>query len=462
MFVMIENEGWRPGAASPQKLFNTQNNYIMKSFLSLLFFTFLSLGLSAQAEISVIGTGFRAPIGIEVDADKNIWIAESGTGQADGAISVIWADGTIERVIDSLPSIFDAEANETQGSLKIQLLNDQYLAVFISEVGGELGSSILIYDRSGFQQGNASLRTSDALNAIHVGEQVIGRLGFAESNPYSLVDNGCEMLIVDAAANSIIRRDGLTGVMNVFATLSSKPNPLPFGPPFYEPVPTRILKDPNGGFLLSQLTGFPFLDGASNIYQVSSEGEVSVRDSNLTLVTDMRHHPSGDGILALQFAQFRGDSLPPFLFNSSMITHLKNDGSRDTIASGFGPSPGMAVNADGTIYVTHLFLGMVMQIQPMTTGIRERPRIAEEPLRIFPNPAGQATNISFFLEKPNALQLEVFDVSGRRMYQQNLGYLMAGEQKINLDMTAFEAQENGVYFVRLTGQGLQWIGRVVR
>lgn len=433
----------------------------MRTSILLLVAFFLPIFIFAQTDISIVAAELHSPVGIEVDADNNVWVAESGSGQDDGAVTVIWADGTVERVIDSLPSFFDAETNETAGPLRAQMINERYLAVFISETNDEYASSLLIYERDSIQPGRDALGVADALNAVNIGEQVLGRLGFAESNPYSLLHNGCDMMIADAAANSILRRDGLTGVIEVFAELPSQANPLPFGPPFYEPVPTRLLRDGEGGFLVSQLTGFPFVDNGANIYSISAEGEVSVRDSNLTLVTDMRHHPSGDGLLALQFAQFRGDSLPPFVFNSAMITHLKDDGSRDTIASGFGPSPGMAVASDGGIYVTHLFLGMVMRIDALVTDVKEQPVQREEPLRIFPNPAGNETTIGFNLEKGQLLELEVFDVAGRRLYRKDLGYRPAGEQQLRLDLTEVKGAVSNVYFVRVSGAGKYMMGRLI-
>ena len=55
--------------------------------------------LKAQPEITTIAAGLNAPIGIELDADGNLWVAESGTGQTDGSVSIIRPDGSVARVL---------------------------------------------------------------------------------------------------------------------------------------------------------------------------------------------------------------------------------------------------------------------------------------------------------------------------------------------------------------------------
>ncbi|MGB5102022.1 MAG: hypothetical protein WBO04_01720 [Steroidobacteraceae bacterium] len=55
-----------------------------------------------------------------------------------------------------------------------------------------------------------------------------------------------------AAAN------GKVETVAVFPTLA---NPLPFGPPAIESVPTAVARGPDGALYVGQLTGFPFVPG---------------------------------------------------------------------------------------------------------------------------------------------------------------------------------------------------------
>lgn len=432
----------------------------MKTFAFLICTLLATFPLLAQNDMEVVASDLRAPVGIEMDSNGNLWIAESGTGEDDGAISVIWADGTVERVIDNLPSFFDTETNEVAGPMRAHVINEQYLGVSAGEAPGALESTILIYALDSFQQGMDPLSADEVLHIIRFKDQT-RRLGFTESNPYTLVHDGCNMFVVDAAANAVLRRDGLTGVMTVFAEFPPQANPLPFGPPFIDAVPTRILENPDGGFIVSQLTGFPFVDDASKIYDVDASGQVTVRDSLFTLVTDLRHHPSGDGLLALQYARFHPDSLPPFLVNSSMITHLHDDGTRDTIATGFGPSPGMAVTSDTILYVTQLFAGTVLRISPMTTGLHRPGDVAVEQLRIFPNPANEEVTLSFDLQNASGIHLRIFDPAGRLIYSKDLGRLPAGEQQVLLDSRQFHQAGTKSYFISLVGEKEQQWGRLI-
>lgn len=124
-----------------------------------------------------------------------------------------------------------------------------------------------------------------------------------ETNLFNLtVGPAGDLFIVDAAANAIIRRQAGTGQLSVFATFDDLPNPTRVGPPTIDPVPTGIIYD-GRRFLVSSLTGFPFLPGLANIYQVDLAGNVSVYQGGFTSLVDiewgMHHQP-----LALEYATF--------------------------------------------------------------------------------------------------------------------------------------------------------------
>jgi hypothetical protein len=308
---------------------------------------------------------------------------------------------------------------------------------------------VLIYPFSAFAQGNPPLHPSDAAHVIHVGE-FVHRNGLPQSDPYTLVHDGCDMYIADAAANAIIRRDGLTGLLDFVATFPDEPNPIPVGPPFYQAVPTRILHNPDGGFVVSQLTGFPFIDGASKIYNVDDQGNVSVRHSDLTLVTDMLWSPDGDGLVVLQFARFSLDSVPPFILNSSMILHLHDDGTRDTLLSDFGPSPGMTRDENENYYVTNLFFGTVMKIENITTGFTDPNDTGKGRMVAFPNPANDILNVDFYLESSKEVTISLTDMSGRLVYEERLGLLAAGQQHHQLAVSQWSDLSSGLAHVILS------------
>jgi len=420
----------------------------MKHLITLLFLISTSIAYS-QTEVSVVAQNLLQPVGIDQGPEGTILIAEAGTGQDDGGVTAIHPLLGQVRVLTGMPSYFDTTTQEVVGPYRVQMLEGTLAAVFMSEVPGPLGSSVLIYDASTLLLGGGPLGPEDALHQIKVGEFVRSQ-GYEESNPFSLVHDGCDMYIVDAAANAIIKRDGLSGIMSIFATFDPVPNTAPFGPPMTDPVPTRIVQD-TAGFLVSSLTGFPFNDGASNIYRIDMEGNVSIADSGYTLVTDMAMHPAGDGCYALQFANFRMDSLPPFANGSALITHTNAQGLRDTVVSGFGASPGFIVNGDGSFYVTNIFAGTASLVKPTSTGLLYPDHDNIESIKVFPNPAREGINIQYDLPVSGESHVEIFNVLGQSIYRQELGFQTAGQQNIKLDIPGIKGVGQMYYLMLRSG-----------
>ncbi|HEY3296241.1 MAG TPA: T9SS type A sorting domain-containing protein [bacterium] len=67
-------------------------------------------------------------------------------------------------------------------------------------------------------------------------------------------------------------------------------------------------------------------------------------------------------------------------------------------------------------------------------------------LSCFPNPFNPTTTLSFTLPASSEVTLEVFDVLGRSVYQQNLGRMTAGEHQHRFDATTLSS---GIYFAKL-------------
>jgi hypothetical protein len=95
----------------------------------------------------------------------------------------------------------------------------------------------------------------------------------AESNPFGFSSDAVGGLaVVDAAGNSLLDV-AYDGTVSTLAVLAPRPNPLPFGPPMFEGVPTAVALGPDSDLYVSQLTGFPFPPGAANIYRYNDEND---------------------------------------------------------------------------------------------------------------------------------------------------------------------------------------------
>ncbi len=414
--------------------------------------------LQAQPTITPVATGLNSPLGIELDPDGNLWVAESGTGQSDGSVAIIRPDGSLEKFVEGLPSFFNPETGDIAGPQHAQFLGEDMIGVTMAPLPDSLERTILVFALEDYVPG-VPLGRDDVRSVIYVGKTVLKTLD--DSNPYTFVHDGCDLYIADAGADAIVRRVGLTGELKLFAQFPPVPNPLPFGPPFADAVPTRIIKDPDGGFYVSQLTGFPFIPGASKIWSVSEDGTVAPYDSNYTLVTDLAISPEDGGLLALQFGLF-DFSLPiPIIFNSALITHTHPDGSRDTLVSGFGPSPGMAVADNGVIYVTEIYTGRVLKIDNITGVWNPEAPGRPEDFKVWPNPASDAVNLDFKLPSSGAIHAEVYDIQGRLMLRKDLGRRVAGPNSARLAVSEIaRANVPHVVVVRLKGEGIDCTRKV--
>ncbi|HLU94459.1 MAG TPA: ScyD/ScyE family protein [Membranihabitans sp.] len=421
----------------------------MKQIFTLLL-AFLTTITFGQTEVSVVASNLKSPVGVSSGPNGALLIAEAGTGHDDGGVTILHPLLGQIKVLDSMPSYFDTLTQEIVGPYRVQMLEGLMAAVFISSVNGPLASSILIYDAAELEDIvllGGTLGPNDALHQINVGEFVLGQ-GYTQSNPFSLVHDGCDMYIVDAAANAIIKRTGLTGVLSVFAEFEDVVNPSGFGPPVTNAVPTRIVQD-TAGFLVSSLTGFPFVHGVSNIYHVDWEGNVTVRDSGYTLVTDMTLDPGGNGFYTLQFASFNQDSMPPFVNNSSIITHTDAEGNRDTVASGFGASPGFLLHEDGSFYVTNIFAGTLAKLEPTSTGLLRPDNDILKTIKVFPNPATDGIHLNYDLPAAGQTQIEIFNVLGQNVFKKDLGKQLAGPQSVRLDLPAITKNAGQMYYLFL-------------
>lgn len=422
----------------------------MKTFIFLLSCLFLNTITAQVTSYTVVADSLRLPAGLETDAQGRTWITESGYGFNDGAVSVLLPDGNVYPVITGLPSFFDTTTQEGIGPWHTLALPDNVLAVVVGASG-----QVLFFELAGFTPGvSAPLTPAHAAWTLEIRDFVLGQ-GLLESNPYSIASDGSgNLYVADAAANAIIKATS-SGQLSVFATFPDYPNPLPFGPPTVDAVPTRIIAKPGGGFYVCQLTGFPFLDGVSNVFAVDSTGAVSVYASGLTQLTDLALDANGD-LYALQVGRFVLDPMAPpgYAPNSATVTRIRPNGQQEVVAAGFGLSAGMALDAQGNIYTSEIGTGRVLQWEHLTTGTRHT-NIAINDFSIAPNPVATSTRMNFTLTTASTVQMRVLDVAGRIVSSKDLGRLAAGAHQTEWDANGLPA---GTYWVEMQTE----LGRVAR
>ncbi|HEV2806656.1 MAG TPA: ScyD/ScyE family protein [Chthoniobacterales bacterium] len=271
----------------------------------------------AQCPVTEVTTGLQAPLGIVLSKKGNLLIAETGNPNPNsGRISIVSSGGTRRTLIDGLPSGISSEGNEPSGPAGV-FLHDRtlYVAIGVGDAviagpvqGSEqpnpnpsspLLSSVLAIHFStavekntqGFsltmsqQQTLASRQPVTLTNSAN--EQITVELvanfpnytpdprpDFAgnvrNSNPFDLVAAGNHLYVTDGGQNVVYDVNLTSGAFTGLVAFPPVANPLPFGPPFVDAVPTGIAFS-DGQLLVTLFRGFPFAPGTSVVEKVNPQ-----------------------------------------------------------------------------------------------------------------------------------------------------------------------------------------------
>jgi hypothetical protein len=130
--------------------------------------------------------------------------------------------------------------------------------------------------------------------------------------------------------------------------LPQKVNPLPFGPPVYDAVPTGLAYNvPGDSLYVGELTGFPFPAGEAQIHELLGPSVVA---SGLTNIIDVAVAEDGT-LYALSFDIDGILNAGPF----GGLYRIESDGSATLLVSeGLVAPTGLAIGPDGAFYISNL------------------------------------------------------------------------------------------------------------
>lgn len=400
---------------------------------------FLAPAAPAQTwnEAEVVAEGLVVPLGVEVDAGGRVWVAEAGSGNDDGRVSVL-VDGALQPVIEGLPSVgFDGEVDGAA-----HLLLTEAAVWVIGGAGPEPAFDLLRFELAALTPGTP-VGPSAASFEADLGAWVLDQ-GYAESNVYAAVQAADGALwITDAAANALLRYEPGDRSRSVIAEFE----PVETGatPPVADAVPTGIALD-GDAVLVGTLTGFPFADGAAKVMSVASDGTVSTVRDALTVVTDVAVDPRDGLPVALEMARFTPQD--GYIPGTGRLVKLLDGGEEAVLADGLNLATALAFDADGTAYVTSLF-GQLVRIVSAPVAAEQDPEGALA-LSAGPNPFHHATRVRFDLDVPADVRLAAYDTVGRRVAVLAEGPHTSGPHEVSLDGEELAA---GVYVVRLKAGG---------
>jgi hypothetical protein len=262
---------------------------------------------SAQSSFEVVASGLDNPRHLSFSPTGALYVVEAGRGGSgpcvtahpnpdlgvfclgmSGAVTRVRDDGPDDRVLAGVPSII-SDSGETLGPSDIAFTGSQK---FVLSVG--IGGSDQF--RAGFGAQGALLGTLVTGKLKHGGfslfADVLANEAVAnpdgtdiDSNPVGLVRQGEGYILADAGGNAVVRASH----KGTFTTITPLP-PTSIGA---DAVPTSVVKGPDGAYYISQLTGFPFQQGAASIWRVVPGQAPTVYASGLTNLTDLAFAPDG-------------------------------------------------------------------------------------------------------------------------------------------------------------------------
>jgi DNA-binding beta-propeller fold protein YncE len=217
---------------------------------------------ACPAGMMVVASGLVHPRGMALAPDGALYVAEAGDDATGGRISRIGPDGASTVLVGGLPHSVNAGVEDV-GTAGVALRNGELYAVE-AEASGDLASSLFRLRSDGRAEKVADLLDFETrANPDGLG---------VESNPFGLLYEPSEdrFYATDGAGNSVVRIDPAGRVESVAAWLD-------------DPVPTGLVRGPDGALYVSLFGGFPHGAGGGRVDRIDRDGRISNVVAGLTM-----------------------------------------------------------------------------------------------------------------------------------------------------------------------------------
>lgn len=338
------------------------------------------------ADWTVVASGLSNPRGLTWGPDGALYIAEAGKGGngtcipgpeggdvcfgTSGAVTRVTMDvnrqpTAQEQVVTGLPSLGNEGTGENaSGPSAVAFHNgDMYVLTglggppSLQDPGGPLGADganfgwLMSADPVG--DSFTKLYNIAAYEASENPED-----SAVDTNPFDLILNGDNFVVVDAGGNDLLNVDGNAGnPANAISTLAVFPPRMVEFPPGtgnmmpMDAVPTSVKIGPDGAYYVSQLTGFPFPPGGANIWRVEAAGsDPEVYVGGFTNILDLDFAADGSLYVLEMFTNSLLSGDP-----TGRIVRVGTDGSWTTVArEGLIVPTAMSIGPDQALYVANV------------------------------------------------------------------------------------------------------------
>lgn len=330
----------------------------------------------------VVASGLDNPRGLAFAPNGALYVAEAGKGGPGpcvpgpegpticygetGAVTRIWK-GTQKRIVSGLPSLAAEDGSQASGPDHVAVLGSGGLYVTIGLGGnpaersqfptlGNFFGHIIHVSASGDWESVADVSAYEASDNPE-GTDI-------DSNPYALIALPGRRIVADAGGNDLLQANP-DGTISTLAVFPDRMVPSPFVPGQMIPmeaVPTCVTQGPDGAYYVGQLTGFPFVPGAANIFRVEPGKPYDVALTGFTNIIDLAFDADGNLYVLEIFANGLLSGNP-----TGALIRVDPQGNRTTLASdGLVTPTGLAIGRDGAIYIsnygTQAGIGQVIRI----------------------------------------------------------------------------------------------------
>jgi hypothetical protein len=184
------------------------------------------------------------------------------------------------------------------------------------------------------------------------------------SNPFGMVfdrDNSNVLYVADAGRNSLIRVDVTSGRARTVVNFPPFPNPLNFGPPVCDVVPTSV--HVFGSYLLvGYLSGFPFARGVAGAYLIDPATwtfQPFIKERTTVMELAIRDRSPRPQFFVLEFSgDLASDNPPP-----GQLLQFDSETGR-TLQPGLITPVGMVLDpSSGELFVSEAVMGRIVRVR---------------------------------------------------------------------------------------------------
>ena len=324
-------------------------------------------GSAASRCVKVFATGLNNPRGLKFSPSGRLYVAEGGNGggneatigtclqvpfpvgpyhggKTGGRISRINWQGHRTTVTDQLPS---SRANEiiggdVEGVGDVAFVDNTLYAVLAgagcSHGVGCIPNGVIKIKRNGNWKMVANI--SDWLMKHPVKNPEPSDFE-PDGTPYSMINVEDELFVLEPNHGDLMKittGGNITRLIDISATEGHI-------------VPTALTYH-HGNFYMGNLHPFPIVDGSSNIYKITPQGQIKIWEPKFTTVLGVTFDKKGR-IYILENTTGKPGPTP----GTGKIIRINNSGKRVVIAEGLSLPTAMTFGPDGKLYVSNWGFG---------------------------------------------------------------------------------------------------------